>query len=138
VKTQSKPLRSILAPISLGELIDKITILQIKTRHLRGSALKNASKELNALLDTLEKSGVNIEQSIINALERVNSELWEIEDNIRQKEHENDFSTDFVRLARSVYQKNDLRSTIKREINITYGSEFIEEKAYKNYRTLDQ
>ena len=128
-----EPIQDILAPISLGELIDKITILQIKTQHLQGTALGNVKKELEALESTLNKLQIDIDSTLIQRLQQVNQALWQIEDDIRDKEHNNDFGDTFVGLARSVYQQNDRRAAIKKEINATYGSNLIEEKSYTNY-----
>ena len=130
---KSKPIQDILAPISLGELIDKITILQIKTKHLQGTALKNVKKELKALQTTLDKLQINIDTTLIQRLKEVNQDLWHIEDNIRDQERQKDFGEAFIELARAVYQQNDRRAAIKKEINTTFGSSFIEEKSYKQY-----
>jgi len=128
-----KPNQNILAPISLGELIDKITILQIKTQHLQGNALKNVQQELEALELTLNKLPLNIDPSLVQHLKKVNQALWQIEDAIRDQERQKSFGENFIHLARSVYQQNDRRSAIKKEINITYGSAFTEEKSYQQY-----
>ena len=127
------PVQDILAPISLGELIDKITILQIKTQHLQGTALENVKKELQALENTLNNLQLNIKPTLIQRLKEVNQDLWKIEDNIRDRERQKSFGETFIRLARSVYQQNDRRSAIKKEINIAYGSAFVEEKSYQQY-----
>jgi hypothetical protein len=131
--TKMYPNQSILAPISLGELIDKITILQIKTIHLKGQSLKNVEDELKELKVTLEKLSVTVDQQIIDKLKNINQELWNIEDAVRDCERRKDFGEDFIKLARSVYQKNDIRASIKKEINVTFGSPFTEEKSYQNY-----
>ena len=123
----------ILVPVSLGELIDKITILEIKKQHLKGSALENACNELYALTKTLESLKVSIDNTLIQRLKKVNQNLWRVEDSIRDHERAKSFDESFILLARSVYQMNDQRATIKREINITYGSAFIEEKSYRQY-----
>ena len=130
-KTQK--ILEILAPVSLGELIDKITILQIKVQHLEGHAQDNVKKELEALESTLNKLQIDIDPTLIQRLQQVNQALWQIEDDIRDKEHNKDFGDTFVGLARSVYQQNDRRAAIKKEINATYGSNLIEEKSYTNY-----
>ena len=114
-------------------LIDKITILQIKTKHLQGTALKNVKKELNALESTLNNLKLNIEPTLIQRLKKVNQDLWQIEDNIREQEHQKSFGETFIRLARSVYQQNDQRAAIKKVINTNYGSAFVEEKSYQQY-----
>ncbi len=124
---------NILAPISLGELIDKITILQIKTKHLQGAALENVKKELNALECTLNELQLNIDTTLIQRLKEVNQNLWKIEDDIRDQERRKSFGETFIRLARSVYQQNDRRAAIKKEINSTYNSALVEEKTYQDY-----
>lgn len=124
---------NILAPISLGELIDKITILQIKTKHLQGTALENVKKELNALECTLNELQLNIDSTLIQRLKEVNQNLWKIEDDIRDQERQKSFGETFIRLARSVYQQNDRRAAIKKEINSTYNSALVEEKTYQDY-----
>ena len=126
-------MQNILAPISLGELIDKITILEIKTQHLQGTALENVKKELEALETTLKGLQLNVKPTLIQRLKEINQDLWQIEDDIRHQESQQRFGDTFTRLARAVYQQNDRRAAIKKEINITYGSTFIEEKSYQQY-----
>ena len=121
------------APISLGELIDKITILQIKKVHMKGIKLKNVDKELELLKCILQDKNLEIEINIVNQLKEVNNALWDIEDKIRVKENKKEFDSEFIQLARSVYQKNDIRALIKQEINYKYNSDLIEEKSYKKY-----
>jgi histidinol-phosphate/aromatic aminotransferase/cobyric acid decarboxylase-like protein len=128
-----EPIQDILAPISLGELIDKITILQIKTNHLQGKALENVKNELEALETTLKDLQLNIDPTLIHRLKEVNQDLWQIEDAIRDQERQKSFGETFIRLARSVYQQNDRRAAIKKEINTIYGSALAEEKAYQDY-----
>jgi len=130
---QKKPIQAILAPISLGELIDKITILQIKSKHLQGDGLENVKKELEELEKTLNNLQLNINPNLIQRLKEVNQDLWQIEDDIRDQERQKNFGETFIRLARSVYQQNDRRAAIKKEINTTYGSALVEEKSYKQY-----
>ena len=127
------PVQDILAPISLGELIDKITILQIKTHHLQGTALENVKKELKALETTLNNLQLNVDPTLIKCLKEVNQVLWQIEDDIRDHERQERFGESFIHLARSVYQQNDRRAAIKKEINTTYDSALVEEKSYKQY-----
>ena len=124
---------NILAPTSLGELIDKITILQIKTQHLQSTALENVEKELKALEATLNTLQLNIDTNLIQRLKEVNQDLWHIEDDIREQERIQSFDENFIRLARSVYQQNDQRAAIKKEINTTYRSAYVEEKSYQQY-----
>ena len=128
-----KYLSSILAPISLGELIDKITILEIKQIHMTGIKLKNVDKELKLLKNILQDTNLKINIDLINNLKGVNNNLWVIEDNIRKKESNQEFDKEFIQLARSVYKENDKRASIKKEINQKYNSELVEEKLYNNY-----
>ena len=130
-----KYLSSILAPVSLGELIDKITILEIKQIHMTGIKLKNVDKELKLLKKILQDKNLEIDIDLINNLKEVNNNLWEIEDNIRIKESNQKFDKEFIQLARSVYKENDKRASIKKEINQKYNSELVEEKSYNNYLT---
>ena len=123
-------LSSILVPISLGELIDKITILEIKQIHMTGIKLKNVDKELKLLKKILQDKNLEIDIDLINNLKEVNNKLWEIEDNIRIKESNQKFDKEFIQLARSVYKENDRRASIKKEINQKYNSELLEEKSY--------
>ena len=126
-------LSSILAPISLGELIDKITILEIKQIHMSGIKLKNVNKELKLLKKILQNKNLEIDIDLINSLKEVNNNLWKIEENIRIKERHQKFNKEFIQLARSVYKENDKRASIKKEINQKYNSELIEEKSYSNF-----
>ena len=128
-----QPIQNIQAPISLGELIDKITILQIKTNHLQGAALKHVTTELNALESTLKNLNLNVDPKLIQQLKEVNQNLWNIEDDIREQERQKNFGDTFIQLARSVYKQNDRRSAIKKEIHTTYDSAFTEEKSYQPY-----
>ena len=126
-------LSSILAPISLGELIDKITILEIKKVFMTGIKLNNVDKELKLLKNLIHDMNLEIDINLINNLKVVNKNLWEIEDKIRIKERNQEFDKDFIELARSVYKENDKRSSIKKEINLHYHSELVEEKSYDKY-----
>tara|TARA_Y100001968_G_scaffold198534_1_gene182120 strand:+ start:228 stop:635 length:408 start_codon:yes stop_codon:yes gene_type:complete len=135
MSSKSKYLSSILAPVSLGELIDKITILEIKQIHMTGIKLTNIDKELKLLKYILQNKNLEIDIDLINNLKEVNKNLWEIEDNIRIKERNQEFDKEFIHLARSVYKKNDKRASIKKEINQKYNSELVEEKSYINYST---
>ena len=126
-------IQNIQAPISLGELIDKITILQIKANHLKKNALDNVKTELSALETTLNNLKIDVNPMLIESLKATNEKLWSIEDSIRHHERQKQFDEEFISLARSVYQQNDRRSAIKRQINTTYGSSLIEEKSYEAY-----
>ena len=122
--------------LSVGELIDKITILQLKMKFIKNKKqLKNISNELETLKPLLREN--NLETPKINELfaelYEINLELWKIEDKIREKERQSDFKDEFISLARSVYFTNDKRAEIKKKINLISGSELIEEKSYAKY-----
>jgi len=125
-------------PIAHGELIDKITILEIKSERIRDSAkLANVRIELDLLNETWQadpSSHVDIKMERVQ-LRGVNEALWDIEDRIRLKEKAKAFDAEFVELARSVYIRNDERAAIKRAINQKLGSKLIEEKSYQDYRS---
>lgn len=120
------------APISVGELIDKITILRIKAIMIKDEAkLKNVDKEMYELETILSELKVDVDLSDLAAkLEAVNLELWHIENYKRAMEKDQNFGDGFVNAARQVYLKNDLRASIKRQINELVGSTIIEEKSY--------
>ena len=120
-------------PISVGELIDKITILEIKKDKLKNVKLKNILKELSFLRAVLEKNNILIPDEIYFQLKSINLKLWDIEDKIRIKEKNKEFDNEFIKLARSVYLNNDRRSETKKELNIMFNSEIIEEKSYEKY-----
>lgn len=127
----------IVTPISHGELIDKITILEIKSEQIADpSKLANVRKELDLLNqvwreDTAAAVDIAAERA---RLRHVNQLLWDIEDRIRLKEKAQAFDAEFIELARAVYFQNDDRAAIKREINLKLGSQLIEEKSYQNYK----
>ena len=120
-------------PISVGELIDKITILEIKKDKLKNLKLKNILKELSFLRAVLEKNSIFIPDEIYFQLKSINLKLWDIEDKIRIKEKNKEFDNEFIKLARSVYLNNDRRSETKKEFNMIFNSEIIEEKSYEKY-----
>ena len=125
-----------LTAIAPGELIDKITILRIKSERIADEAkLKNVRTELAVLNETLEKDvPASDELSRLDAaLQAVNEELWVIEDDIRDCERAGDFGDEFIRLARAVYVTNDKRAALKKEINLLLGSTLVEEKSYAAY-----
>jgi Family of unknown function (DUF6165) len=125
-------------PISPGELLDKVTILRIKSQRMGDAAkLKNVRLELAALEETWRASPYSKADisTDIEALQKVNERLWVIEDDIRDQERAKDFGAEFVRLARAVYFENDERAAIKRRINLKLGSSIIEEKSYAEYKT---
>lgn len=123
----------ILAPVSIGELIDKITILEIKKENVTGKALANVENELYSLKEIFANAKVAIDHKQVAKLRHVNQTLWRIEDKIREHEKRKDFGENFVSLARSVYKQNDQRAAIKRLINIECDSGLIEEKFYQAY-----
>ena len=133
IHQDKKCITMIYAPISLGELIDKITILQIKKEKIKGKQLQNILKEYSSLIKILQESGFQIEGSLIEDLKIINLHLWDIEDQIRKKENLKEYDKNFIELARSVYKKNDTRASIKKKINRKYNSEIIEEKSYTEY-----
>lgn len=125
-----------LTPISWGELIDKITILEIKKSRISAPwALKNVSNELD-MLNQIAKPGLLYVQAVYNfknQLSTINRILWDIEDAIRGKEAAKDFGAEFIELARAVYKTNDERASIKRKINELMKSPLREEKSYQPY-----
>lgn len=127
---------SVLVEVSAGELIDKITILEIKRQKFRDAAkLANVATELNSLLAAQERAIAPSPQLVhlADRLRAVNLELWEIEEEIRDHERRQAFDERFIELARSVYHKNDLRAALKREINTLLNSRLVEEKSYASY-----
>ncbi|HEY1899546.1 MAG TPA: DUF6165 family protein [Steroidobacteraceae bacterium] len=123
-------------PISPGELLDKITILRIKSLRIHDAAkLANVRLELDLLLKTWASLGAATRHVAADeqALQAVNEQLWEIEDRIRDKEAARSFDQDFIELARAVYRHNDERAAIKKRINLALGSRIVEEKSYQPY-----
>lgn len=124
-------------PVSYGELIDKITILEIKSQHITDAAkLANIRTELDLLNATwaahpASANDISVEKAELLA---VNQALWTIEDDIRIKEKAKTFDQGFVELARAVYVTNDKRAAIKRDINVRLGSALVEEKSYQDYK----
>ena len=123
-------------PISPGELVDKITILEIKKEFIKNdNKLKNINHEYDLLMQiyTTQISKTEGISELKNKLKEINLELWKIEDDIRDCEREKSFSDTFIELARSVYFTNDRRSKVKLEINLLLNSNLVEEKSYKDY-----
>jgi hypothetical protein len=124
-------------PVSYGELIDKITILEIKSRRITDAAkLVNVRHELDLLNatwanDRASQTDISGERA---QLFEVNELLWDIEDRIRLKERAQEFDQEFIELARAVYFRNDERAAFKRSINLKLGSQLVEEKSYQDYR----
>ena len=127
-------------PISWGELIDKITILQIKELNIDSiNAKVNIKKELKYLLEIAKLDKMpRVIEVLKSELSDVNLKLWEVEDNIRDKELAGQFDKNFIELARSVYKLNDVRAKIKQSINLMLGSELVEEKSYKAFEVDNQ
>jgi hypothetical protein len=123
-------------PVSFGEVLDKITILEIKSERIKDDAkLKNVKLELNELNATWTDA-VSDQSAIAQLrqqLKAVNEELWVIEDDIRDQEADQNFGARFIELARAVYVTNDKRASLKKDINLALGSRFVEEKSYKDY-----
>ena len=118
--------------VSIGEILDKMSILEIKMDKIKDETkLVNIRKEYNYLKDISQQLSFNIQN--YNKLLKINKKLWDIEDNIRDKERNKVFDTEFIELARSVYFTNDKRCEIKKQINISSNSNFIEEKLYQKY-----
>ena len=123
-------------PVSVGEVLDKITILQIKLAHISDAAKRvNVQNELDALLPLVAGDAFTTEQmqGLMAELKSINEALWDIEDDIREKEAAKSFDTEFIRLARAVYVTNDKRAEIKKQINLATGSALVEEKSYESY-----
>ena len=124
----------ILVPVSVGELIDKITILRIKQRHIKDAAkLRNIGAELSALEAVCVKAKLDTKDALAGELEAINQKLWVIEDDIRDKERTRTFDQRFIELARAVYVTNDERFQVKSKINAAAGSLYKEEKSYRDY-----
>jgi hypothetical protein len=126
--------RQIRAPIAIGELIDKIAILEIKAERISDQQkLRNVATELTMLRALKTNAGLDTAEMepYAQELRSINVTLWEIEDALRELEARHDFGSHFVKLARSVYQTNDRRADVKLRINKAFGSEIVEEKSYK-------
>lgn len=121
--------------VSHGEIVDKLTILQIKKENIKDpNKLNNIVKEYDYLLSVVENDlGISTLSPEYLELLSVNKDLWVIEDDIRDKERQKEFDDNFIKLARSVYYTNDVRAKIKKEINLKYSSGFVEEKSYQSY-----
>ena len=120
--------------VSVGEIVDKLSILQIKTSLINDEEkLKNVKNEYDYLYNIVFNE-MKIEQSDFFDMVSINQKLWKIEDDIRDKERDKNFDSEFVELARAVYVTNDKRAEVKKGINFKYGSEFVEEKSYSDYK----
>ncbi|RZA19113.1 MAG: hypothetical protein EOP93_09650 [Lysobacteraceae bacterium] len=126
----------ILVPVSFGELLDKIAILQIKSERMNDAAkLANVRNELGALERTwaMHPAAAQDIAGLRADLKAVNERLWVIEDDIRLQEKAQAFDEEFIRLARAVYFENDVRARVKKDINLALGSAYVEEKSYQDY-----
>ena len=135
MKKDYKMLLSI--PVSVGEIMDKITILEIKAeRILDAEKLANVTAELDTLRPLVTHDALNTAsiKALVAELKNINEALWDIEDNIREREYAKDFGEAFIALARAVYVTNDKRAEVKKQINLATGSTLIEEKSYEDYR----
>lgn len=131
-------MEKICVPVSPGELLDKITILEIKVQQIADTEkLRNVKTELELLNQAWEKTRVDDSsiKLLKQSLRAVNQDLWSIEDRIRIKESQKNFDEGFIELARSVYLRNDRRAAIKKEINTLLGSVIVEEKSYASYQS---
>jgi uncharacterized protein YukE len=129
-------MKNIHVPVSPGEVLDKITILEIKSERMSDpEKVANVRVELALLQETWSGavSGDDVIRDLHAQLKEINEALWEIEDDIRDKERVKEFDDRFIELARSVYFTNDRRSTVKKELNLHLGSEIVEEKSYQDY-----
>ena len=128
--------QDVLVPISVGELIDKIVILEIKSERIKNAnQLANIANELGALravrLGDVDRARLD---ALSAELKRVNAKLWDVEDSIRECDARGDFGDDFIELARAVYRFNDERARLKKAINLESGSRLVEEKSYKSFQ----
>ena len=129
-------MENIKVPVSPGEVLDKITILEIKAERISDpEKVANVRVELALLQETWAETirDTDVIQDLHVKLKEINEALWEIEDDIRDKERAKEFDERFIELARAVYVTNDRRSEIKKELNLHLGSEIIEEKSYQDY-----
>lgn len=134
--TRKQALQSVLAPISLGELIDKISILQLKVQHFSGPSLEAAGMELKALEVIFNSLPFTPEARPIQRLKDVNKVLWQLEDCIREQERRNEFGETYIQLARAIHQQKDVRAAIMNDINTTHGFAFVEKTVYQADVTL--
>jgi hypothetical protein len=119
--------------VSIGEIVDKLSILQIKTEFIKDDEkLKNVKTEYDYLYDIVFNE-MKIEETDFSEMVSINQKLWKIEDDIRDKERDKEFDDIFIGLARAVYYTNDERAEVKKKINLKYGSLFVEEKSYQKY-----
>jgi hypothetical protein len=121
--------------VSVGELVDKVSILSIKREKIKApEKLRNIEKEYTILIKSMIGAGIGESSKEFAALREINEKLWDIEDRIRLKEAAKAFDDEFIELARSVYFINDDRAAVKKTINLKYGSDLVEEKEYAEYK----
>ena len=121
--------------VSIGELVDKVSILSIKLRKMKSAEkLKNIQKEYDILVKAMVAEGIEVTSAEFLQLAEINLKLWDIEDQVRLKEVSKSFDDAFIELARSVYFINDDRAAAKKEINVKFGSDLVEEKEYVEYK----
>lgn len=121
-------------PVSMGELLDKISILRIKQQKIKDEEkIKHVEHELQLLTQKLDELNLEKTSAFIDEIQQINTVLWDIEDQIRVKEKSGDFDQEFISLARSVYKTNDERFAVKNKINEFYGSNVVEVKSYEKY-----
>ena len=126
----------ITVPVSVGEVVDKVTILEIKSERISNSEkLRNVATELDALRPLVSGGVFDSDElvALTDGLRAVNGELWDIEDDIRAEEAAGRFGERFIELARAVYVTNDRRAELKKKINLATGSQLVEEKSYEDY-----
>ena len=124
------------APTSIGDLIDRLSILEIKKERIHDlNKIEYINTELKSLQVLLNEENINLKKinNLYEEISNINSKLWEIEDDIRECERNKDFGDNFIKLARSVYINNDIRAKIKSKINKEFGSKIMEVKSYKEY-----
>ena len=124
---------SLQIPASIGEVVDKITILELKAARLSGERLANVERERQLLVGCLEAAGLAVADDLFDGLRQINAKLCAIKDDIRSLEAQQDFGDAFVALARAVYFSNDERAAVKRAINERHDSAIVEEKLYASY-----
>ena len=121
--------------VSIGELVDKVSILSIKREKIKDPAkLLHIEKEYHILVASMTGAGIAVTSGEFARLREINARLWDIEDRIRLKEAAKAFDDEFIELARSVYFINDDRAAVKKTINLKYGSDLVEEKEYAEYK----
>ena len=123
-------------PTSIGDLIDRLSILEIKKERITDlDKVKYINIELDALKLIIKEENIDIKRikNLYEEISNINLKLWKIEDNIRECERNKDFGNKFIQLARSIYKNNDLRANVKKQINKEFGSKIMEVKSYKEY-----